>query len=193
VLYAFNSKALDITRVRTQITGMRRVSIGILLIFTSCVLRHDEMSPLVTAARDGDVRTIRLLCERGADPDQPSGGNDWTPLVHAIHKNQPGSVAALLEAGASVDRATPSGMTPLMMAAGYGYADIVKVLLAHRANPRVRDAEGGAAVDYALTGMTDIDDFTWLRCQNETAHLLARVSPPPTASARRWSHMKHCI
>jgi uncharacterized protein len=175
-----------------QITRMRRMSVLLLLVLAGCVLRHEEMTPLVTAARSGDVRAIRLLCERGADPDEVSGENGWTPLFHAIHKNQPGSVAALLDAGAKVDRPTASGMTPLMMAAGYGYADVVKVLLAHRADPRVRDADGGAAVDYALTGMTDIDDFTWLRCQDETAHLLARVSPPPTAGARRWSHMKHC-
>jgi ankyrin repeat protein len=150
------------------------------------------MPPLVTAARSGDVQSIRALCARGADPDQPSGGNAWTPLLHAVHKNQPGSVAALLDAGATPDRATGSGMTPLIMAAGYGGSEVVKVLLAHGADPAIRDADGAAAVDYALTGMTDIDDFTWFRCQTEATRLLARVSPPPTKEARRWSHLKRC-
>jgi ankyrin repeat protein len=162
------------------------------LTLIACAARRNEMSPLVTAARSGDVQSIRALCARGADPEQPSGGNDWTPLLHAVHKNQPGSVAALLDAGATPDRATGSGMTPLMMAAGYGSSEVVKVLLAHGANPAIRDADGAAAVDYALTGMTDIDDFTWFRCQTEATRLLARVSPPPTKESRRWSHMKRC-
>jgi ankyrin repeat protein len=177
-----------------QITVMHTVASLLVLALglVGCTIGHEEMTPLVTAARDGDVQSIRALCARGADPDQPSGGNDWTPLLHAIHKHQPRSVAALLEAGATVDRATSLGMTPLMMAAGYGYTDVVKVLLAHRADTRGRDEDGLAAVDYALTGMTDIDEFTWIRCQTETAHVLERVSPLPTAGSRRWSHLKHC-
>ena len=177
-----------------QIGSMRHVGMVLFLLAlcAGCTSRRNELTPLVDAARRGQAGQVRALCAQGANPDQPSGGNDWTPLFHAVHKNQPDSAAALIEAGATVDRATDSGMTPLMMAAGYGSTDMVKVLLAHGANPGLRDADGAAAVDYALTGMTDIDDFTWFRCQTETTRLLARVSPPATDGARRWSHLKRC-
>jgi ankyrin repeat protein len=172
---------------------MRR-SVVLLLALTlaACTVRRDELTPLVNAARSGDVQTIRLICAHGADPDQPSGGNDWTPLLHAVHKNQAASVAALLDAGANVNRATSSGMTPVMLAAGYGQRDVVQLLLARGANPTLRDGHGETAIDYALYGVTDLDDFTFFRCQPETAVLLEPVSPPASAGAQRWSHLKRC-
>jgi hypothetical protein len=171
---------------------MRRPLLLLVLPLAGCMIHRDRLTPLVTAARNGDVETIRSLCAHGADPDQPSGGNDWTPLQHAVHTGQTQSVAALLDAGATIDRANSSGMTPLMLAAGYGQRDIVQLLLARGAEPALRDRNGEAAVDYALNGMTDIDDFTFFRCQSETATLLTKVSPPASAAARRWSHLKRC-
>src|SRR5258708_1824646 len=93
------------------------------------------VSPIAGAARSGDVARIHELAASGADLNEPSGVNNGTPLVHAIHKNQPASVEALIEAGADVNRES-GRTTALIMAAGYGYADIVRALLAHGANPR---------------------------------------------------------
>ncbi|MBK5292551.1 MAG: ankyrin repeat domain-containing protein [Acidobacteriia bacterium] len=55
------------------------------------------------AARTGDVQAIRTLLQAGADPEEASGMNHWTPLMHAIHKNQRGSVVSLLDGGAKVN------------------------------------------------------------------------------------------
>jgi ankyrin repeat protein len=150
------------------------------------------MTPLASAVREGNAKAIAELCARGADPNEPAGGNGWTPLLHAVHTNQPGSVRALLDAGADADLASPNGITPLMMAAGYGRRPIVDQLLRHGAHPGVRDPSGAAALDYALTGMTDIDAFTYFRCQNDTAGALAPVSPQPQKSSLRWAKIKGC-
>jgi ankyrin repeat protein len=162
-----------------------------LLVAAGCMLRQEE-APLVRAARDGDVTAIRTLTARGANPDQAGGANGWPPLLHAVHKNQLDAAAALLDGGANVNATTPSGMTPLMMAAGYGNDAMVRLLLARGANCGLRDADGEAAVDYALSGVTDLDAFTFFRCQSSTARLLQPVSPPPTAASRRWSSLKRC-
>lgn len=147
--------------------------------------------PLTGAARSGDVASIRTLVAHGADPNAPDGVNDWTPLEHAVHKKQIASVVALLDAGADANRTDPRGMTPLMMAAGYGYTDIVQTLLHRGADSRLRDRDGATALDYAVTGMSDIDRFTLLQCQSETVKVL-RAARAPAGSDKVIAKLKRC-
>jgi hypothetical protein len=147
----------------------------------------------IGAVRSGDVAEVRQKLAQGADPNAPEGVNEWTPLLHAVHKNQIGSVAALLEGHADPNRSV-NGMTPLMMAAGYGYTPIVRLLLARGADPRIRDLDGGTAVDYAVMGMTDLDRFTFFSCSDDTVRALLAGNAPPTVerSTRRWGSLKGC-
>src|SRR5258706_1809111 len=135
-------------------------------------------TPLIAAARVGDFAMIRLLTSRGADPNLPDGAvNSWTPLLHAVHKAQPGSIAALLDAGANANGADTHGTTPLIMAAGYGYTDIVKILLARGANPRLPMRDGLTAIDLARSGSPDIDGLTVFDCQDDTVKALLAADP----------------
>jgi ankyrin repeat protein len=59
--------------------------------------------PLCRAARDGDLAGIAELVRSGADVNERGGINDWTALMHAVHKNQPGAVRSLIDAGANVN------------------------------------------------------------------------------------------
>ena len=135
-------------------------------------------TPLIAASRAGNVAVMRLLASRGADPNRPDAAvNSWTPLLHAIHKAQPASTAALLDAGANPNGTDSDGTTPLMMAAGYGYTDIVKLLLAHGADPRVATRDGITALDLARSGVPDIDRFTVFACQDDTVRALLAKDP----------------
>jgi hypothetical protein len=151
------------------------------------------ISGFIESVRSGDVQAVRAMLARGADPNAAEGVNDWTPLLHAIHKNQLGSVAALLDGHADPNLAVNS-MTPLMMAAGYGYTPIVRLLLARGANPGLRDLDGWTAVDYAVSGMTDIDRFTLFSCQDDTVRALIAGHAPReiTPRWRRWAKLKGC-
>ena len=172
---------------------MRRLAILIQFLILSAAAA--SFPPLIEAAREGDTKRIHDLVARGADPNAVVVTNtEWTPLLHAIHKNRLVSVSALIDSGADPNRANPAGMTPLMFAAGYGHTPIVQLLLRRGANPRLRDRGGETAFDYALIGATDFDRFTWFSCQDQTARLLASAAPRLHASsgAARWAAIKRC-
>jgi hypothetical protein len=160
----------------------------------ACFAAPPAESPLILAARAGDVAEIRRLAANKADPNESGGVNAWPPLMHAIHKAEIASVDALLDVHADPNRAAPSGETPLMMAAGYGYTDIVELLLKRGADPRITDRKGESALDWALAGTTDIDDFTFFRCQDSTVRALLNAGAPARASrmSLRWAKLKRC-
>jgi ankyrin repeat protein len=62
-----------------------------------------SVPPLCMAARSGDTARIVELVRSGADVNERGGVNNWTALMHAVHKNQAGAVRALIEAGADVN------------------------------------------------------------------------------------------
>jgi ankyrin repeat protein len=174
---------------------MRKTIVAAILL-TACnaAPRAAEFSDLCNAVRAGDTASIQQLVAKGADPNAPAGGNDWTPLLHAIHKHQNASVAALVAAGADINRAGRDGVTPLMMAAGYGYDDTVQLLLQRGASATLKSPDGESALDWAMAGTTDIDRFTFFTCQDSTTALLRNAAPSvaPKPRTKRWASMKRC-
>ena len=103
------------------------------------------------AARTGRTDAIAELVRAGADPElHDSGPNGWTPLLHAVHKGQIGSVRALLASGVVADGRGDNRVTPLMLAAAQGETEIVKELLNAGANPRLRGPIGWSALEQAV-------------------------------------------
>jgi hypothetical protein len=159
-----------------------------------CIRPYAQFTSLADAARAGDLATIRSLIAHGADPNEAAGQNNWSPLLHAIHTHQNASVEALLTGGADVNRLSGDGITPLMMAAGYGYSDTVELLLHHGANPRIADPGGFRAIDLAMAGVPDIDRFTLFQCQDDTVKMLRAAAPSVSANPRAlmWARTKRC-
>lgn len=103
------------------------------------------------AARTGRTDAIAELVRAGADPDlRDSGPNGWTPLLHAVHKNQLEAVRALLAVGADPNGRGENGLTPLMLAAAQGEPEIVEELLRAGANPRLHGPIGWTALEQAV-------------------------------------------
>lgn len=73
-------------------------------------------------------------------------------LVAAVMRERVDEVREALRNGVSVDEADDAGRTALTHAAIDGLADVVRVLLAATANPRVKDRLGMTPLHYAVQG-----------------------------------------
>src|SRR3546814_15962995 len=76
------------------------------------------LSALLAATRDswqGRPDAVSMLLANGADPSVVDGEGN-TPLHHAARSSDPGVVAALLDAGATLDVLNHEGLSPLAMA-----------------------------------------------------------------------------
>ena len=106
---------------------------------------------LMLAALRGRIELLRRLLDRGAEVNQPG----WAPLhyaaAHAGAVDGAGAemVALLLEHSAYIDAESPNGTTPLMMAARYGEAGAVRVLLESDADPTLRNQQRLGALEFA--------------------------------------------
>lgn len=100
---------------------------------------------LMMAALRGQLEWCRRLVERGAAINREG----WTPLHYAATGPNPQAVTYLLERGALVDALSPNGTTPLMMASRYGDEGSVAILLAAKADPRLRNQKDLGPADFA--------------------------------------------
>lgn len=108
---------------------------------------------LAWAARLGRVEAMHVMIEGGAAIDgQDQGVNGWTPIMHALHKDQTKAALAFLEWGAGVDATSRNGTTPLMRAACENEPEVVRALLAAGADPRRTTRDGTNALEFAVNG-----------------------------------------
>ena len=116
------------------------------------LMRHPELkvevrnaqdeSPLMLAALRGYAEVCAQLI---ADVNKPG----WAPLHYAATESHVPVMQLLLDQHAYIDATSPNGSTPLMMAAMYGNASAVKMLLEAGADPTIKNDLGLTAIDFA--------------------------------------------
>jgi ankyrin repeat protein len=102
-------------------------------------------TPLVFATIKNDVTSIRTLLRAGANPNVSllSGAK---PLIVAMQYRHTPAALALIEGGAEIAVRDRAGSTTLHLAAQTGDMDLVRALLAKRADPNVRTPKSTAAI-----------------------------------------------
>ena len=112
-------------------------------------LSGPEGSAVFEAAKLGERGILLDLVHHGADLNAESrwGYIGDTPLAYAVRNGQVGAVRLLIDAGADVNHPGANGETPLRNAL-YGEpnaVEIVQLLLAHGADPDIKDGQGKTA------------------------------------------------
>jgi len=117
------------------------------------------MTPLLFAARQGNIAAITALLAGGANINEASGSEHTTPLVMAIMNGHYDLAKVLVEHGADVNLANDEGVAPLWATVDVqwpptewsvepsvtqektDYLSMMKLLLAHGENPNARIKE----------------------------------------------------
>jgi ankyrin repeat protein len=97
-------------------------------------------TPLLFAARVGDIESARILLTHGASPNE-TAPDGYNALLLASHSGQGTFATFLLDHGADPN-ASAAGYTALHTAVLMGDLALVKALLAHEANPNVELTKG---------------------------------------------------
>jgi ankyrin repeat protein len=118
-------------------------------------------TPFLRAALSADTATMRLLVERGADPNLPTLAGT-TPLMAAAGVNwvvaqtytesvqaRLDAVKLCLELGADVNATNSMGLTALLGAVNRGSNDIIELLVQRGARLDIADKEGRTPLRWA--------------------------------------------
>lgn len=156
-------------------------------------------TPLIRAAKAGDVPAMRLLIEHGANVDLPTV-NGITPLMAAAgnasakldtrgryktEEQAAEAVKLLLAAGANINARDRNGQTALHGAARWGWNSVVKELAANNIDLLAKDSDGRTAADIArgTSGLSGRSMQSDPHPETEALlrQLMASASNPPVA------------
>jgi ankyrin repeat protein len=158
------------------------------------------LTALMWAARAGALDAMAALIDGGASLDARDARNGWTPLLHAVHKQQAGAVGLLLARGADPNVRTES-LTPLLMAAADPDPAIVTLLLRYGADLQARGYGGATPLSQAVSGgaLSDLDRPLLGGCRPDTVRALLAHDPalelPKTIAGRHalwWARLHGC-
>ena len=137
----------DIIRVRELLDSGVNPNTKNLMGFTS----------LMYASLDGHTDIVKLLLERGADPNIKHRFYGHTALMKATENSHIDIIRILLEKGANPNIRNELGYTPLISASREGHIEIVRLLLENGADPNIKNNWGETPLMMAsISGHSDI-------------------------------------
>jgi ankyrin repeat protein len=158
--------ALKVTTLRAAAAGGDMETIQLMIDAGVAIDEPDfaGFTPLMSAAFGGNISAVKRLLSKGANVNAVSGDGsfqkvkagtialgNWTPLLAAATLGSPEMIRTLLDAGAGVNAKDVRGMTPLMLAVATDRQsiEVVRLLIARKADVNVRSLAGETTLDWA--------------------------------------------
>ena len=130
---------------------------------------------LAVAGEAGDESAVKSLLASHPGLVQELTGEDHRLVVHAAQQNNTKAVQVMLEAGWPVDARGQHGGTALHWAAWHGNANLVRLLMHHRASLELKDSTyQGTPLDWAKHG----SENSWFRHTGDYAQVIAMIEAP---------------
>lgn len=121
--------------------------------FTDINLKDkDGRTLLIHAILKDNLNAVKKLIKNGSDVNIQDK-NGWSPLHHSVNQNSVPITEILINEGANVNSVDNYGNTVIWRAvfSSKGYGDVIKILLANKADPSIKNSSGVSALDLAET------------------------------------------
>lgn len=121
------------------------------------VVNDDSFTPLHFAAIGGHLTVVQTLLAAGAkqSPQDSVQNHHWVPIHYATQQGHQQVVETLINSGVDKDIKTYFGLTPLVIAVEFGWANLAKFLLSIGAAKNTQTADDNhrmTALHYAVIG-----------------------------------------
>jgi len=107
------------------------------------------MTPLMWAAGVGKPETVELLVAKGAKTDAVDRLTGETAFMRALRTGKPETVKILMASKPDLAQRNSMGMTPFLVACGYGDVQKITMLMDAGADLTAKDNRGWGAIDHA--------------------------------------------
>jgi ankyrin repeat protein len=155
----------------------------LLIILPMTHFASTETEPVVEAAKNGDLETVRTILARDPSKLDATDENKYTALHWACMRAHWDVVKYLIEEGADLNVVGGDGGTQINWAVHHDNVDIIKLMVEKGAKLNIRNR----------WGMTELHTAIWRGCIHVVEYLLDHGSDPTIKTNEGWTAMHYAF